>query len=45
MLAIFRIIDDFVWIQGVTPLSSYGESAAITAAYLLAIYGIQASFA
>jgi hypothetical protein len=41
MLEIFRTVEDFVWIPGATPLSSYSESAAITGAYLLAIYGIQ----
>lgn len=32
---------DFEWIPGVTPLSSYRASAAITGAYLFAIYGIK----
>jgi hypothetical protein len=33
--------NDFVWVPGVTPLSSYMESAAITTAYLFVIYSIK----
>ncbi len=41
MSQILKALDDFVWVAGVTPLSSYRESAAITAAYLVVIYGIK----
>ena len=41
LMEILKAPADFVWISGVTPLSSYSESAAITGAYLLAIYVIQ----
>ena len=34
-------IDEFVWVPGVTLLSSYSESAVITASYLFVIYSIK----
>jgi hypothetical protein len=37
----FGIIDEFVWVPGVTPLSSYSESAVITISYLVVIYSIK----
>jgi len=36
-------IDEFVWVPGVTLLSSYSESAVITASYLFVIYSIEVS--
>jgi hypothetical protein len=41
LLDVVKSPNDFVWVPGVTPLSSYFESAAITVAYLLAIYAIK----
>jgi hypothetical protein len=40
-LDIVKSPNDFVWVPGVTPLSSYTESALVTTAYLVAIYSIK----
>ena len=41
LLDVVKSPNDFVWVPGVTPLSNYFESAAITVAYLFAIYAIK----
>jgi hypothetical protein len=41
ILEVLKKPDRFVWAAGVTPLSGYGESAVITACYIVAIYSLQ----
>jgi hypothetical protein len=45
ILEVLKKPNRFVWVAGVTPLSGYGESAVITACYIVAIYSLQVAAA